>query len=192
MREFIELMRERGHVIDVEEPCDPVFEAPKKASKTDKILFFHNVGDARAVMNVTADRGSLAAALGMEARNMVRQLAATEPDGRVVTGSTLSGGPVDLSVVTGLADALNQLVAGAAIDPQRYVPEGFDLNRYESHIRAHLKRFPVGFDEIPPLSDDFRLDRIWRFIAIIFMAHSGLIRIEQDDPEILVMHREAD
>ena len=104
----------------------------------------------------------------------------------------LESEPLDLTAISGLAEALNQLVAGEAIDPERYVHEGLDLNRYESHIQAHLEAFPVGFDEIPPLRDDARLDRIWRFIAIIFMAHAGLIEIQQEGLEIMVMHRETD
>jgi len=106
--------------------------------------------------------------------------------------SPLESEPIELSVVTGLTDALNQLVAGVEIDPGAYVREDFDLNRYESHIRAHLETFPVGFDEIPPLRDDARLDRIWRFIAIIFMADAGLIEIQQEGLVIMVMRREAD
>ncbi|MGD2111422.1 MAG: hypothetical protein PVI86_18750 [Phycisphaerae bacterium] len=104
----------------------------------------------------------------------------------------LDAGPVELGSVAGLAEALNLLVAGAAIDPEPFIRQGFDLSRYESHIQAHLDPFSISFDEIPPLSDDARLDRIWRFVAIIFMAHAGLIKIEQDGPEIMVMHREAD
>lgn len=104
----------------------------------------------------------------------------------------LESEPIDLSVTSGLMDALNLLVAGATIDPEPFVRQGPDLPHYQSHIQAHLGPFPVGFDEIPPLGDDARLDRIWRFIAIIFMAHAGLIEIRQEGPEILVMHHETD
>ena len=94
--------------------------------------------------------------------------------------------------MSGLADALNRLVAGSPVDPEMYVCEGFDLSRYESHVQAQLEPFPIMFDQIPPLSDDARLDRIWRFIAIIFMANAGLIEIQQEGLEIMVMHRETD
>jgi hypothetical protein len=104
----------------------------------------------------------------------------------------LESGPVDLTEMSGLVDALNRLVAGAPIDPEMYVCEGFDLSRYESHVQAHLELFPVSFDDIPPLSEDARLDRIWRFIAIVFMAHVGLIEIQQEGQTIMVMHRETD
>ena len=103
----------------------------------------------------------------------------------------LESGPVDLTEMPGLADALNRLVAGAPIDPEMYACEGFDLSRFESHVQAHLEPFPVSFDDIPSLSDDARLDRIWRFIAIIFLANAGLIEIRQEGQTIMVMHREA-
>ena len=103
----------------------------------------------------------------------------------------LDAGPADLDAVPGLAEALNSFVAGAQPEIQRLNREGFDLSRYESHVQAHLEPFPIGFDEIPPLSEDTRLDRVWRFIAIIFMAHAGLIEIQQEGLEIMVMHRET-
>ena len=81
---------------------------------------------------------------------------------------------------------------GAQAEIHRLNREGYDLSRYESHVQAHLKPFPISFDEIPPLSDDARLDRIWRFIAIVFMAHAGLIEIRQESHAIMVIQREAD
>ena len=53
MREFIETMREHDLVIDVDEPCSVDMQAAKMASTTDKLLFFHDVGGARAVMNLS-------------------------------------------------------------------------------------------------------------------------------------------
>jgi len=99
--------------------------------------------------------------------------------------------PIDLSTIQGLLQALNGLTAG--VELQMAIPDRarFDLSRYESHVQAHLRPYPVDFDEIPPLSEDSRLDRIWRFIAIIFMAHAGLIEIRQDGLEIQVMQHEA-
>ena len=118
----------------------------------------------------------------------------TRPQARLIEerSAPLESGPVNLTEMSGLVDALNRLVAGAPIGPEMYVCEGFDLSRYESHVQAHLGPFPVSFDEIPPLSENARLDRIWRFIAIVFMAHVGLIEIQQEGHTIMVMHRETD
>jgi len=58
--------------------------------------------------------------------------------------------------------------------------------------RAHIERFPVSLDDLPPLIENRRLDRIWRFIAIIFLAHAGLAEVWQDGKDIMVMQREID
>ena len=93
---------------------------------------------------------------------------------------------IDLGAVPGLLDALNSLTAGQG--PLQHVPEThrFDLARYERHVQAHLRHFPLAFDRIPPLDEDSRLDRIWRFIAIVFLAHAGLIRMRQKGQTIMI------
>jgi len=97
----------------------------------------------------------------------------------------------ELSSVPGLTDALNSLVIGPqeafSWDPDK----GFDLKRYESHIQAHIRDFPICLDDLPPLAENARKDRIWRFIAIIFLAHFGLIDVWQDGQEIMVMKHET-
>ena len=98
MRDFIDSMRERGRVEDIEEPCSTIYEAPRMASRTDKILFFHDLDGHRAVMNLLGNRGALAAALGLDERDLVRHLAAATYSGRVVDAGECEGGvPADLS-----------------------------------------------------------------------------------------------
>ena len=46
--------------------------------------------------------------------------------------------------------------------------------------------------EIPPLGrESGRKDLIWRFIAVIFLAHAGIVDVMQDGQEILVMKHET-
>ncbi len=91
-------MRKQGRVEDIEEPCSTIYEAPRMASRTDKILFFHDLDGHRGVMNLLGNRGALAAALGLEERDLVRHLAAATYNGRVVDVGECEGGvPVDLS-----------------------------------------------------------------------------------------------
>jgi len=59
MRDFIQKMREHELVIDIEEPVSADMQAPKMAASTDKLLFFHKIEGARAVMNLTASRRAL-------------------------------------------------------------------------------------------------------------------------------------
>ncbi len=97
MREFIEKMRELGFVIDVEEPCSVDMQAAQQAATTDKVLFFHKLGGARAVMNLTASRQALSVALGIDEHKMVQTLAGAQFDGRIVNEGTLAMKKPDLS-----------------------------------------------------------------------------------------------
>ncbi len=95
----------------------------------------------------------------------------------------------DLESVPGLVEALDGLVAVPEMAAWLPLATGFDLSRYETHLEAHIGPIEVSFDDLPPLDDNARLDRIWRFIAIIFMAHAGLIEITRDAGAIMVMRK---
>ena len=93
-----------------------------------------------------------------------------------------------LDSVPGLLEALNGLVTDpvlAALVP--LAAKGFDLQRYEVHVQAHLGNAETAFDDIPSLEENRRLDRIWRFITIIFMAHAGAVELRQDGADITVI-----
>jgi DNA-directed RNA polymerase subunit RPC12/RpoP len=96
-----------------------------------------------------------------------------------------------LEDVPGLAEALNALAADAPPGLAAWLPSEFNLALYESHIQAHIGAIPVGFDEIPPLCENRRLDRVRRFIAILFLAHAGLVDIRQDGEDIQVKKHET-
>jgi len=99
MREFIEKMRKEGFVIDVKEPCSPDTQAAKRAAATDKIIFFHNMGGARVVMNLTADRHALSLALGIDEKDLVKKLADATFDGKIVNEGKFSMKKPDLSCI---------------------------------------------------------------------------------------------
>ena len=100
--------------------------------------------------------------------------------------------PVSADELSGLMNALNQLSQGSEVHPHHAVMSGFDLKRYQSHVQAHIRRLPVSLRQIPPLSEDARKDLIWRFIAILFLDHAGIIEIWQDGHDIMVMKCEVD
>jgi len=99
MREFIETMRRCGLLIDVHEPCSADMQAAKMAATTDRMLFFHDLDGARAVMNVTANRQALSLALGIDEHEIVRTLSAAAFDGKVVEDGRLSVRKPDLSKI---------------------------------------------------------------------------------------------
>ena len=101
--------------------------------------------------------------------------------------------PAEPSAAIGLFGALNGLMQEPAADwPRPESRSRFDLSRYQAHVHAHLRPNAVSLTEIPPLSKNARLDRVWRFIAIIFLAHAGELNVWQAGPDIMVSTRETD
>jgi len=100
-------------------------------------------------------------------------------------------GRADLGSVPGLVDALDALTAGMDEAIGIEAREEFNLKAYEGHVQAHIQGYPVSLTEIPPLSEHPKKDLIWRFIAVIFLAHAGTIDVWQDDQEIMVKKHEA-
>jgi UbiD family decarboxylase len=97
MRDFIEKMRKAKLVVDVKEKVSADMQAAKKAAGTDKLLFFHNIGGHRAVMNLTASRKALSLALGIDEKQMVKTLADAKYNGKVIEDGTLPMKKPDLS-----------------------------------------------------------------------------------------------
>ena len=93
----------------------------------------------------------------------------------------------DLNSVPGLIDALNSLTTGIEVSIPTELKGKFDLNRYQIHIKSYLDAGPVNLREIQPLTEDLRLDLIWRFIAAIFLDHAGMINVYQQGQSIWVM-----
>lgn len=102
--------------------------------------------------------------------------------------------PVQLDAIPGLTEVLDSLV-GVPI-PAELVQglirrSDFDLSRYEDHILGHLGGIATTFEAISPLIEDARKDRIYRFIAMIFLAHARRIEIQQCDGHVWLKHRET-
>jgi len=103
----------------------------------------------------------------------------------------LSG--ADLDSIPGLVGALDALTSmQATVDEDTTRRSRFDLAHYQRHIRHCVSGDALDFDEIPPLDDDLRLDRIWRFVAVVFLSHAGHIEVWQDGQSIMVIQREVD
>ena len=129
-------MREQGRVEDIEEPCSTIYEAPRMASRTDTILFFHDLDGHRAVMNLLGNRGALAAALGLDERDLVRHLAAATYNGRVVDAGECEGGiPADLSRIP--------VMKHYPGDAGRYFTAGVVFSRFGGVENASIHRMMV-------------------------------------------------
>jgi len=118
-------------------------------------------------------------------RERVRQMLAESRSGDLPLGEA------DLGSVPGLVDALNALTAGMDESFAVEAREEFDLKAYESHVRAHIHDYPVSLTDIPRLSENPKKDLIWRFVAVIFLAHAGVVDVWQDSQEVMVKKHEA-
>jgi len=97
----------------------------------------------------------------------------------------------DLNSVPGLLEAINGLTAELADDFAVESRDEFDLKCYETHIQAHIDDFPLSLVQIPPLHENARKDLIWRFIAVIFLAHIGVVDIWQEGQDVMVVKHEV-
>lgn len=121
-----------------------------------------------------------------ELREHVRQMLAESRSG------ILPLDQADPSVMPGLMEALNSLTVD--IDGVYGVVsrDRFDLKQYERHIEAHTHDLPLSLTDIPALNQDARKDLAWRFVAAVFLAHAGAVRIWQEGHNVMVMKHETD
>jgi UbiD family decarboxylase len=110
-------------------------QAPKMAAATDKLLFFHNIDGVRAVMNLTANRTSLALALGMDEKNIVKTLADAQFDGEVVADGTITTKKPDLTKIP--------IMHHFPKDAGKYLTSGIVFSRYEGIENASIHRMQV-------------------------------------------------
>ena len=130
-------MREEGRVIDIDDPCSTDFEAPKLASETDDLLFFHHLdGGRKGVMNVTASRASLSCALGIPEHDIVPRLAATGQNGAITEGERLHMGRPDMGALP--------VMKHFPLDAGRYLTAAVVFSQYGGVENASIHRMLVA------------------------------------------------
>lgn len=135
MREFIEKMRKAGLVTEVKKEIPADMQAAKMAAGTDKLLFFHNMGGHRAVMNLTGSRRALSLALGIDEKQMVRTLADATYSGNVVEDGVLTMKKPDLDKLP--------ILHHFPKDAGRYITSGIVFSSYDGVENASIHRMQV-------------------------------------------------
>jgi UbiD family decarboxylase len=135
MRDFIKRMKECGEVIDIDEPVDTVYDACRRAHKTDKLILFHHLSGARGVMNVTATRHALSLALNIPEVEMVQRLSRAEYQGSVVRQGTLSMTVPDLRKLP--------VMKHYPGDAGTYITAGIIFSRFGDLENASIHRMQV-------------------------------------------------
>jgi hypothetical protein len=96
-------------------------------------------------------------------------------------------GVTDLASVPGLVAALDGLTGGLKQITEWVSRDGFDLDRYQEHVRFCLKAGPTELRQMPALIENPRRDLVWRFIAVIFLEQAGRVHTRQEGLTIWVM-----
>jgi UbiD family decarboxylase len=135
MREFIEKMRGEGLVIDVDGPCSPDMEAARMAAGTDRLLFFHDLGGTRAVMNLTASRRALSLALGIGEKILGKTLAGAQYDGCIVSDGKLAMKKPDLSRLP--------VMRHFPMDAGKYITAGIVFSQWDGVENASIHRMLI-------------------------------------------------
>jgi len=110
------------------------------------------------------------------------------------SGPVALDGPLQIDAIPGLTEALDSFV-GLPIPAEVLVRfahrSDFDLDRYQRHVLAHASRGVAGFEAISGLIEDARRDRVYRFIAVVFLAHARRVEVWQEGDRIWVRRRET-
>ncbi|MGB9176829.1 MAG: UbiD family decarboxylase [Methanoregula sp.] len=135
MRKFIEKMHKAGLVTEVKDEVSEEMQAAKMAAGTDRLLFFHNIGGHRAVMNLTANRRALSLALGIDEEQMVKTLADATYNGKVVLDGTLPMKKPDLNKLP--------ILHHFPKDAGKYITSGIVFSRWDGMENASIHRMLV-------------------------------------------------
>ena len=136
MREFIEIMREKDLLVDIEDEVSSQYEAPRMASETDKLLFFHKLDRVhRGVMNVTASRKAIALALGYDEKDVVKSLSSAEFNGIVNNAGRLNMHHPDLLSLP--------VMRHYPLDAGRYFTSAIVFSEYGGVSNASIHRMLV-------------------------------------------------
>jgi len=95
----------------------------------------------------------------------------------------------ELETIPGLIEDLDEFILGEKLEfPDTIFENGdiFNIEKYWSHIQQILGWDPIHFSEIPPLEDNHRRDRAYRFITMIYMQNDRKVDIEQEGNDLFV------
>jgi hypothetical protein len=104
---------------------------------------------------------------------------------------------MDLERIPGLTVVLDEFVGDPQyrqLWPMLDAAPAFSLHTYRRHILDQLSWSPVLFSALLPVIEDYRRDRVRRFVALIFMQQAGEVELTQGHEDIWVqrMHSETD
>ena len=94
----------------------------------------------------------------------------------------------NLEHIPGLLDALGAFIGSGAIVLAAFhdFQHAFDIEAYRRHILKYLSWDATPFSQFPMLQTHHRLDRVYRFITLVFMDHAGEVSLHQEEGGLFV------
>ena len=95
----------------------------------------------------------------------------------------------NLDSIQGLLEDLDLFVQDGSqdVNPHGFeAKQEFSLECYREHILSNLGWGMVSFSRIPPIGEQTRRDRAWRFITLVFMQNDRVVDLIQEGDDIWV------
>ncbi len=141
-REFIEMQRKEGNVLDVTKTVSPVFDAPRMAYNDKRCIVFHDCFGRKAAMNVMNSREQFARALGVSQDQIINKLSSTGYDGKIRR--------VDDSPMFEVKSKANlstlPIMKHFKKDGGAYITAGIVVSKYKDQMNASIHRLMVVND----------------------------------------------
>ena len=129
-------------------------------------------------------------------REMMQEARARERRKREELKAILAGSRSDtlillkepcLDSIPGLTEALNGFIGIGTMKIEALLSRSvFSMDDYRKHLLSVIGNGARLFSDITPLIEDWRKDRIWRFVTLIFMQQQKEIELTQYGSDILV------
>ncbi|MBL7175725.1 MAG: hypothetical protein ISS66_07870 [Desulfobacteraceae bacterium] len=88
----------------------------------------------------------------------------------------------DLEAIPGLIQDLNAFIQQESFEIGEFTFDtgcSFRMDDYRQHILSTLSWDSIAFSKLTPIIDDFRQDKVWRFITLVFMDNDRELELRQ-------------
>ncbi|WP_048181802.1 UbiD family decarboxylase [Methanosarcina sp. MTP4] len=140
-RDFIDQLKTRGKLVEIQHPVSPEFEASRIAKQTKAPILFHDISGSKVIMNLLGSREELASMLGVPKEEIIRKLSEVSPEGEV---KLVSDSPT-LEVVEEEVDLTKlPILTHFEKDGAPYITAGIVVSEYEGSINASIHRLMLA------------------------------------------------
>jgi len=145
-RDFIDLLKESGKLVEVKQPVSPRFEASRIAKKTKAPVLFHDISGSKVIMNLLGSRDELASMLGVPKEEIIKRLSEVSPEGEV---QLVQDSPT-LEVIEDDVDLTKlPILTHFEKDGAPYITAGIVVSEYGDVMNASIHRLMlVGKDKL--------------------------------------------